>query len=223
MCRSSNPFPDARADTYRFAFDNPNYGWGDASILHAMIRRQRPRRFVEIGSGWSSACAADTVEHYLDGACSLTFIEPHPELLRELLGNSAERADILETRVQDVPLEIFEALESGDILFIDSTHIVRTGSDVCFELFEILPRLRPGVLVHFHDIFWPFEYPRVWAVDDNRSWNELYAVRAFLTDNPHWRIVLFSDYLAHFERAALGASYPRFLRNTGAALWLQRR
>jgi hypothetical protein len=67
-----------------------------------------------------------------------------------------------------------------NVLFIDSTHVLRTGSDVCFELFEILPRLSPGVLVHIHDMFWPFEYPRSWVVEENRSWNELYAVRAFL-------------------------------------------
>jgi predicted O-methyltransferase YrrM len=216
----SNPFPEAKGSKYRYAFDNPNYSWGDGSSLHAMLRHHRPKRIIEIGSGWSSACMIDTVEHYLGGACSVTFVDPYPALARELI--SAGRAQYFEKRVQDVPLEMFKELEAGDIVFIDSSHVLRTGSDVCFELFEILPCLRTGVLVHIHDMFWPFEYPRAWAVDENRSWNELYAVRAFLTDNANWRIILFNDYLARFERPMLEATYPQFLRDSGGALWLER-
>jgi len=162
----------------------------------------------------------DTIEHHLDGACSVTCVEPHEAaFVRELIG--AGQVQYVEKPVQDVSLDIFKELEAGDIVFIDSTHVLKTGSDVCFELFEILPCLRTGVLVHFRDMFWPFEYPRKWAVDENRSWNEIYAVRAFLTDNPHWRIVLFNDYLAKIERPMLEATYPQFLRNPGGALWLE--
>jgi len=216
----SNPFPEAKGSKYRYAFDNPNYSWGDGSSLHAMLRHHCPNRIIEIGSGWSSACIIDTVEHYLGGACSVTFVDPHPALVRELVG--AGEALYFEKRVQDVPLDMFKELEGGDIVFIDSSHVLRTGSDVCFELFEILPCLRTGVLVHIHDMFWPFEYPRAWAIDENRSWNELYAVRAILTDNANWRIILFNDYLATLERPILEATYPQFLRNSGGALWLER-
>ena len=89
-------------------------------------------------------------------------------------GEAASRVCIFNEPVQQVPLSILDALQADDILFIDSTHVLRTGSDLCFELFEILPRLSP-ILVHFHDMFWPFEYPRSWVVEENRSWNELYA------------------------------------------------
>ena len=99
-------------------------------------------------------------------------------------------------------MSVFDELNEGDILFIDSTHVLRTGSDVCFELFEVLPRLAPGVLVHFHDIFWPFEYPRAWVVDENRSWNELYAIRAFLMNNSDWHIIFFNHYFAKTGREA---------------------
>jgi predicted O-methyltransferase YrrM len=217
----SNPFPETKGHKFRYAFDNPAYSWGDGSTLHAMIRQHRPQRIIEIGSGWSSACMADTVEHYLDGACLLTFVEPYPALVQELLGNFLGQVQYFKKPVQDISLDVFRELEANDIVFIDSTHVLRTGSDVCFELFQILPCLRTGVLVHIHDMFWPFEYPRVWAVDENRSWNELYAVRAFLTNNADWRIVLFNDYLANFERPMLEATYPRFLRNSGGALWLE--
>ncbi len=216
------PFPGPKGSQLRYCFDNPAYSWGDDSVLHAMLRLHRPKRLIEIGSGWSSACTLDTVDRYLDGACDLTFVDPHPQQLRDILGDAASRVRILEMPVQHVPLSAFEALEAGDILFIDSTHVVRTGSDVCFELFEILPRLARGVLVHIHDIFWPFEYPREWVVDENRSWNELYAVRAFLSYNDSWRIILFNDYLAKLERPMVERTYPQFMRNSGGALWLQR-
>jgi hypothetical protein len=216
------PFPGPKGPHFRYYFDNPAYSWGDGSILHAMLRLHRPKRLIEIGSGWSSACTLDTVECYLDGACDLTFIDPYPALLRDILGDAAGRVRIVETPVQRVPVSAFEALEAGDILFVDSTHVVRTGSDVCFELFEVLPRLARGVLVHIHDMFWPFEYSRQWVVDENRSWNELYAVRAFLSYNNSWRIILFNDYLAKLERPMIERTYPQFMRNSGGALWLQR-
>jgi hypothetical protein len=219
---TTTPFHESLRPPFHYAFDNPYYSWGDGSVLHAMIRHHRPRSIIEIGSGWSSACTVDTVEQYLDNDCKMTFIEPYPTLFLNLIGEAASRVRIFENPVQQVPLSIFDALHAGDILFIDSSHVMRTGSDVCFELFEILPRLSPGVLVHFHDMFWPFEYPRSWVVEENRSWNELYAVRAFLSYNSNWRIILFNDYLAKLERPMIESTYPKFLRNSGGALWLQR-
>jgi hypothetical protein len=219
---ASCPFPARKTSPYRYYFENESYAWGDGSMLHAMLRHVRPKRLIEVGSGWSSACTLDTVERFLDGDCRITMIEPYPELLRELVPKMPANVEVVAKRVQDVPPALFETLSAGDVLFIDSTHVMRTGSDVCFELFEILPRLAPGVLVHFHDMFWPFEYPDNWAITDNRSWNELYAVRAFLTGNDDWKIVMFNDYMAQRERAEVEVSYPAFLRNPGGALWMQR-
>jgi hypothetical protein len=216
------PFQATQARGLRYVFDNPSYAWGDGSILHAMLRLYRPRRVVEIGGGWSSACTVDTAEKYLDGRCELTFIDPYPQLLRGVIGDAATRVRILEQAVQQVPLTLFAELEAGDILFIDSTHVLRTGSDVCTELFDILPRLKSGVVVHFHDMFWPFEYPRAWAVDENRSWNELYAVRAFLTQNSAWRVRFFNDYFFKLEHPLIEKTYPQFLSNPGGALWIER-
>ncbi|WP_371851735.1 class I SAM-dependent methyltransferase [Rhodoplanes serenus] len=108
---------------------------------------------IEIGCGWSSACTLDTVEHYLNGECQITFIDPYPALVQGLIGKTSVPVTVLGVEVQNVPLDTFDVLQDGDVLFIDSTHVLRTGSDVCMELFEILPRLSPGVLVHFHDMF----------------------------------------------------------------------
>jgi predicted O-methyltransferase YrrM len=216
------PFGAERRPGLRYAFDNPAYSWGDGSVLHAMLRARRPRRLVEVGSGWSSACAIDTIERDLDARCAVTFVEPHPELLHSLVGATRVGVTTLGCPVQEVPLEVFTALERDDILFIDSTHVAKTGSDVCFEILEILPRLRPGVLVHFHDVFWPFEYPEHWAAGEGRSWNELYMLRAFLLGNPAWRLVAFNHYLSLFARDEIAATYPDFFRNPGGALWLTR-
>lgn len=221
---SSAPFTEEPGSGLRFGFVNPSYSWGDASILHAMLRLTHPKKLIEIGSGWSSACTLDTVELCLSGVCELTFIDPYPQLLKEVLGKSATRTTIriLECEIQQVSLDMFGSLTADDILFIDSTHVLRTGSDVSYELFEILPRLSPGVLVHFHDMFWPFEYPWSWVVEDNRSWNELYAVRAFLTDNANWRVAMFNDYMAKLERDLIDKTYPQFYKNSGGALWIQK-
>jgi hypothetical protein len=213
------------ASGLRYRFDNPGYSWGDGSVLHAMIRRYRPARIIEIGSGWSSGCTVDTVERCLDGKCELTFIDPYPKLLHEVLGSDQPKATIriVEARVQDVPVSDFDQLRERDILFIDSTHVLRTGSDVCYELFEILPRLASGVVVHIHDMFWPFEYPYDWVVRENRSWNEIYAIRALLSENQRWRILFFNDYLAKLEHEMVAQTYPDFLRNAGGALWIEKR
>jgi methyltransferase family protein len=221
----SSPFREKASGEFRYALENPYYSWGDGNVLQAMIRHYRPQRITEIGSGWSSACICDTVHHFLNDAVELTFVEPYPKRLRDLLGNGASKLNIsvLECKVQEVNLDIFERLEGGDFLIIDSSHVLRTGGDVCYELFEILPRLASGVVVQIHDIFWPFEYPREWAVNDNRSWNEIYAVRAFLTYNDRWNIVMFNSYMALVERNLVANTYPDFSKRSPGAIWLQRR
>jgi predicted O-methyltransferase YrrM len=222
---ASSPFKERPSGCFRYAFENPYYSWGDGNVLQAMIRLCLPKRIMEIGSGWSSICMIETINHFLDGSCELTCIEAHPKRLRDLLGSEARQPNltIWESRVQQVPVEAFDRLETGDILFIDSSHVLRTGSDVCHELVEILPRLSSGVIVHIHDIFWPFEYPRRWAVDENRSWNELYAVRLFLTQNDCWNVIMFNSFMAQMERKLIERTYPDFYKRPAAALWLQRR
>lgn len=217
------PFSDAAAPGYHYGHDNQAFGYGDAVVLQAVIRQRRPKRLIEIGSGHSSAATVDTIDRFLDGACELTFIEPRPKRLRALLGRRAAGVRIIESAVQRVPQDVFAELEAGDVLFIDSTHVLRTGSDVCYELFEILPRIASGVAVHFHDVFWPFEYPSNWILEDNRSWNELYALRAFLTDNDRWQVVFFSDYFTKIEHERVERDLPPFAATSGSSLWLQRR
>jgi hypothetical protein len=216
------PFPETKRD-FRYFYQNAAFAVGDAMILHCVLRHFKPRRIIEIGSGFSSACTLDTIEHHLGDDVRCTFVDPHPELLYGIMTQrDRSRHAVIPKQVQDVPLETFDQLEPNDILFIDSTHVLKTGSDVAFELFEVLPRLKKGVIIHIHDMFYPFEYPREWVIDSNRSWNEVYAVRALLMNNPDFRILFFNDYFGRFADDLIKRDAPRMLENIGGSLWIQR-
>lgn len=214
----------ASGSSQRYKSDSRSYGIGDATIYACMLCRFRPERLIEVGSGSSSAVALDTFDQLFTKRPRTTFIEPYPALLESLLKpEDKDSVEIISSAVQDVDPRIFDDLQQNDFLFIDSTHIVKTNSDVVFELFEILPRLRPGVIVHFHDIFYPFEYPREWVINRNYSWNELYTLRAFLMGNRGWEILFFNDYFAYAERSRVQHDAPQILDNPGGGLWLRRR
>ncbi len=133
-----------------------------------MLRILSPKKFIEVGSGFTSAVTLDTNEFYLDNKIELTFIKPNANLLKSIL-KKTDNINLIEKGLQDVPLDVFEQLESGDVLFIDSTHVSKIGSDVNYLFFEILPRLKKGVYIHLHDIFYPFEYPKQWILDGMNS------------------------------------------------------
>jgi hypothetical protein len=221
--------PEARAlaqndPSRRYNLPSRSYGIGDAVIYMCMLRHLQPQRLVEVGSGFSSAVALDTFDRFFAKRPTISFIEPYPALLQSLLQPRDEGSvEIVATDVQDAPIDYFYKLQRNDVLFIDSTHIVKTGSDVLFELFDVMPRLRSGVVVHFHDVFYPFEYPSEWALARNYSWNEIYTLRAFLMGNHDWEIMFFNDYFARTERARVERDAPEILESPGCGLWLRRR
>jgi predicted O-methyltransferase YrrM len=216
------PFTESRQPGRRYYFDQPWYCHADAIYLYSLIRHFAPKRYVEIGSGFSSAVALDTSDLFLSTPMKCTFIDPSPERLQELLKAEDWRHCRLDRkRVQDVPLETFDELESNDMLFIDSSHVCKVGSDVNHIVFSILPRLKPGVLIHFHDILYPFEYPEAWF-REGRAWNETYLVRAFLQNNQAYTILLFGSYVAQRLQPLLEREMPLCLKNTGGALWLRK-
>jgi predicted O-methyltransferase YrrM len=217
-------FPETDEASHRYYYQNVFYSYGDAIILSSLLREYRPKRVIEVGSGFSSAVILDTLDDAGLGMTRCTFIEPFPERLRSLLLPADElRVEIIEQPIQKVGHEFFAGLDAGDILFIDSTHITKTGSDVNYELFEILPNLRPGVLIHFHDVFWPFEYPESWIFQDNRSWNELYILRAFLMHNDEYEILYFNDFFNKTFGAVVFNAHPLIPLNPGGGLWLRKR
>lgn len=215
-------FPAHESPPRRYFAVNDLYSWGDALVLAAMFDAHRPRRVVEIGSGFSSACMLDLADA-MGLETAFTFIEPYADRLKGLLTEAdAARCTLHESPVQTAGLDHYGRLEAGDILFIDSTHVSKAGSDVNFELFEILPRLKPGVIVHFHDIFYPFEYPDPWIFEARRSWNEIYILRAFLMFNPAFEILFFNDYFGRRHAEHARRTLPRFLENAGGGLWLRK-
>jgi predicted O-methyltransferase YrrM len=216
------PFPRTQSPGSRYWFENWAYSFADAIFLYSMLRHLRPRRVIEIGSGFSSAAMLDTADRWLPET-AFTFIDPDTSTLDALLRpGDRERVNIIGAKLQDVPLTTFESLEANDVLFIDSTHVSKTGSDVNRIVFDILPRLAPGVHVHFHDVFYPFEYPKEW-VYEGRAWNEDYILRAFLEFNDAFDVVLFGTWLARFHRQLLAELMPLTLENPGGSLWLVRR
>ena len=213
------PFKSEKQDNLRYYFDNGFYSYTDGIILHAMIRNFNPERIIEIGSGFSSAVMLDTNELFFNNSISHTFIEPYPERLLSLLKEKDKATTrIIQQDVQSVPLETFQELEAGDILFFDGTHVAKTGSDVNYILFEVLPSLKSGVLIHIHDVFYPFEYPKEW-VFEGRGWNEDYFLKAFLMYNDRFEITLFSEYIHKLHREAF-KDMPLTYKNPGGNFWL---
>jgi predicted O-methyltransferase YrrM len=206
---------------HRYYTENPGYGLADATVTQSMLRHIRPRRYLEVGSGFSTALALDTNEQWLDGSMQITCIEPYADDLRRLV-RPGDAVELIESPVQDVPVNRFAALEPGDLLFIDCSHVVRTGSDAQYLITRVLPAVHPGVYVHIHDIFWPFEYPRIW-VEDGRVWSEAYLLHAFLLHNAAFEIVLFNDWLCKIHNDVVRQHLPDLVPGAGGAIWLRRR
>jgi hypothetical protein len=219
----SMPFFDERTPEHRYHYLNNWFTWADAAVYSAILQNLRPRQVLEVGSGYTSALALDTIDRCKELPTQLITIEPNAERLRRVLRPSdLDRLQIREQELQSAPDALFTSLCSGDILFIDSTHVLKSHSDVHEVLFRVLPLLAPGVYVHFHDVFYPFEYPPEWVIDQNRSWNEVYALRAFLTNNFEYSIVFFSDYFRRrFPELASDESSP-FSKGGWSSLWLRK-
>jgi predicted O-methyltransferase YrrM len=203
----------------RYISDNDQYGPGDAACFAGMIGHFRPKKIIEIGSGWSSALALDAAE-VLDIPVSHTFIEPYPERLYGALRHTDRaRVQVHERRVETLGLTEFEQLERNDILFIDSTHVYKPGSDVQYLLNEVLPVLADGVLIHIHDMFFPFEYPQAW-IREGRNWNELYVVRMMLQFSQRYVVQFWNHHLASTQVEVATSAIPELGINPGGGLWL---
>lgn len=216
------PFPEKPREGMRYYYDQGWFCYGDAIMLYCFIRHFKPKRIIEIGSGYSSAVMLDTLEHFPCSHESVTLIEPFPKRLFSLLKpEDREKVKVIEHPVQDVDIEVFQSLGEGDLLFVDSSHVMKCGSDLQRVLFDILPILPVGIYVHFHDLFYPFEYPEAW-LNGGRYWNEGYLLRAFLSNNRDWEIVLFNDYVGLKMADYMKASMPLCAKNFGASLYLRR-
>jgi len=184
-----------------------------------MLRHLKPKRYVEVGSGFSSACALDTAERFLDDL-QLTFFEPNPQRLHRLIrpSDNVRLVDRVPTRYT---IRDFAEIEPGDVVFIDSSHVVKYGSEVNDLLLDVVPQLPVGVHVHIHDIFWPFTYPLNW-VTHRKAWNEGYLLRALLCNNASLRINWFNNFLGHVALDEVGRTMPAWRADPGSSIWLER-
>lgn len=192
-------FPASQGAGWRYYQNNQVFNPADGLALHFFMRHFKPRRIIEVGSGFSSAVMLDTRDKFLNGDVQLQFVEPYPDRLLALLNEDDVKSGHLKQQfVQEVDLSVFQQLQAGDLLFIDSSHVSKPASDFNYLLFHVLPRLAAGTYIHFHDLHWPFEYPKEWILGwDYFGWNEIYVVRAFLMNNPDYRIVFHPSYLSH--------------------------
>ena len=216
------PFQEEKSSQHRYHYHQDWFAHADGIFLFCFLRHFRPRRIIEIGSGYSSAVMLDTLEEFPHGQVDMTFIEPSPDrLLGTLKPKDKAAVTILARKVQEVDLNLFDSLKAGDLLFVDSSHVFKYGSDLQRIFFEILPRLPVGAFVHFHDIFHGFEYPADWLAKGCIC-NENYFLRAFLAYNDSWRIVFFNHYAALEFKDILAEKMPLCLKDIGGSIYLKR-
>ncbi|BDZ69001.1 class I SAM-dependent methyltransferase [Methanobacterium ferruginis] len=209
----------------KFFHDNSFFESLDAEIYYCMVRNFVPKKIIEVGAGFSTYLSALAIlknkeEHDVDG--ELIAIEPYPG--KELVKGFDGLSKLVKSKVQSVDISEFTKLEKNDILFIDSSHVVKTGGDVVYLILEILPRLKPGVIVHIHDIFIPYEYPEEWLMNLHRFWNEQYLIQSFLLFNNEFEILWGSSYMnmSHPEKLKYAFdSYENYSR-WPSSFWIRR-
>jgi len=215
------PFPKDKQEDYRYYFQNDVFSYTDAIILYSFLRHFKPRRVIEVGSGYSSALMLDTNNKFFKNSIDLTFIEPYPERLNKLISDhDRSSCTIFVDKVQNIKSDVFAKLQDGDILFIDGSHVSKTGSDLNYLVFEVLPALAKGVIIHFHDIFHPFEYPLEW-IYEGRNWNEIYILKAFLSHNTSFNVLFFNSFMHKYHGESF-ADMSDCYKNHGGSLWLRK-
>ncbi len=210
-----NNFPMHKTQIpHQYYVNNGNFRSVDGEILYCMMRYFKPKKIIEIGSGFSTYLSAQAIlknkKEDNSYKCKLIAIEPYPNNI--LKKGFPGLSKLISKRVQDIPLSFFKKLNENDILFIDSSHILKIGSDVEYEFLEILPRLNKGVLIHIHDIFLPSQYPKEWVLNLFRFYTEQYLLHALLIFNNNFDILWAGRYmhLNHFNKLEIAFnSYKR--------------
>ena len=201
---------------------NSQFSWLDSRALFVLLNQWKPKKMIEVGSGFSSLLTADVNHKLLDNAIDFKCIEPYPRefLKKEIKGLN----DVIVEKVQYVDKSIYTDLNAGDILFIDSSHVAKTGSDVNFLFFEVLPILKKGVIIHIHDIFFPHDYLKEWVLEENRSWNEQYLLRALLMYSDTFKVIFGNSYAQYKypELVVDALNLPKRHGFGGGSLWIEK-
>jgi hypothetical protein len=211
-------YPSEEAKGSEFWFRNHSYQDLDAVLLYCMVRHFKPKRLIEVGCGFSSRIISIAArKNQAEGhPLNCVFIEPYPtdRILRDKLAGP-----LLQKKIEDVPLTTFHELGAGDFLFIDTSHVIKAQNDCCYEYLEVIPSLQPGVIVHVHDIFTPYDYPEEWILQKLFAFNEQYALECLMSGNPALEVILPLHLLWREHAAAVN----RFFAGQSlkpAAFWL---
>ncbi len=220
-------WPDAPGAAGTYYGSNDNFGFSSAAMLHSMIRAHGTRRVIEVGSGFSSLIALGALKAN-GGDWHFTSIEPYPsQWLREALAREGEHAALLGQPAQRVAPALFDALGENDLLFIDSSHVSQLASDVNFLFLQVLARLRPGVLVHVHDIYLPYEYPAAHFFGANKMfWNEQYLLQALLAGHPDFEVLLPGFHVQTALTAEFAQAFPAYdaaRHRNSSSFWFRRK
>ncbi len=202
-----------------FSLGNDLFGGTDALVAYCMVRRYQPQLIIEVGSGYSSLILAQALARSAAG--SLICIEPFPPDFLAI--DLPHLSSLVRRKVEEVELDFFSQLQAGDILFIDSSHTVKIGGDVNYLFLEVIPRLNPGVIVHVHDISFPFDYRSDWVKNGLRFWTEQYLLQAFLAFNSDFEVLICNSYLASRYLEDLKVTFPRSPWWGGGSFWMQRK
>lgn len=223
-------FPTFKNDHYFFSYNNFYYSYSDTLVLFCFLNHFSPQKIIDIGGGDTTGLMVD-IKNRCDclSKMSVTAIQPNPHPVLEEL-HTSQSVKVLNNRVQDISLKVFEELNEGDIVFLDSTHVSKLGSDVNYIMFQVLPVLKKGVIVHVHDIYYTFEYPADYY-SSGKYWNEIYLWQAFLMHNTSYKILMFNSWLEHFYSKEVNDALPGYFYRdpkvaskymSGSSLWLQK-
>jgi hypothetical protein len=216
---------DGPASAGKFFLRNQNYESVDAELLYAIVRARKPRRVLELGSGYTTLLIGDACRRNAEDGAATEHIAYDPYPRAQILGEAPPPPTRFEpVSATEVPLDAFRELQAGDVLFVDTTHTVKLGSDVNYIVLDVLPVLASGVVVHFHDVFLPWEYPRTWFETMQYYWAEQYLLQAFLAFNDTFEVLLPVQALARDRADRLAAVVPSFTSEVRpGAIWLTRR
>lgn len=219
--------PNSTGDSYQFYTENQSFSYGCATGAYCILRHFKPRRVIEIGSGNSSLVIAKALSRNAREEGEYIIVDPYP---RSMIENGLPALTrLVKERVELLDVNFFARLGKDDVLFIDSGHVVRIGGDVNYLILDVLPRLAPGVIVHFHDIGLPYEYPKVYATNPKFRvfWTEAYLLQAFLCFNSEFEILLAMNYLMSERQEVFRAAFPLYdpvkHRAMSGSFWIHRK
>lgn len=219
-CRLFAQTEKDRTNIFDYYIQNPTFPIGDACILHSLVRYFRPKRIVKVGSGFSTLVIANAAT-FIDPSPKVISINPFPDKFEDLFSRGFPGFTHLEKiPVEDLPLEYFDQLQKDDILFIDSSHVIKPMEDVLFLYLKVIPRLNPGVIIHAHDIFLPYHMPKEFVFNHHWFWNEQYLLQAFLIFNKEFEVLFSAQYMKKYSEE-LQSIFPGYW--AGGSFWLRRK